>query len=61
MEQVPTDAELAESSAQSELGQLGAKTMDELRTLALEANLTNGIPARRSDLVLELLASLEDL
>ena len=58
MEQVPTDAELAESSAQSELGQLGAKTMDELRTIALEANLTNGIPPRRSDLVLELLAGL---
>ena len=32
--------------------------MDELRTIALEANLKNGIPARRSDLVLELLASL---
>jgi transcription termination factor Rho len=32
--------------------------MDELRAIALEANLKSGIPARRSDLVLELLASL---
>ena len=58
LEQVPTDAELAEANGQSELGQLGAKTMDELRAIALEANLKSGIPARRSDLVLELLASL---
>jgi transcription termination factor Rho len=39
----------------SQLGDLGAKTTDELRAMALEKNLKNGIPVRRTELILELL------
>ena len=39
----------------SQLGDLGARSIDELREMALVAGLKNGIPSRRSDLILNLL------
>ena len=49
-------AELAAEERASELGSLGSKTMDELRGIALEVGLKNGIPAKRSDLIIGLLS-----
>ncbi len=49
-------AELAAEERASELGSLGSKTMDELRGIALEVGLKNGIPSKRSDLIIELLS-----
>jgi len=51
----PVLPELTEEEMKSQLGDLGAKTTDELRELALTKSLKNGIPARRSELILELL------
>ncbi len=51
---LPVDIPVDESG--SSLGDLGAKSTDELRALALTAGLRDGIPRRRSDLVLQLLA-----
>jgi transcription termination factor Rho len=48
----------------SQLGNLGARSTDELREMAITAGLKNGIPTRRSDLILNLLtdaAEKEDL
>jgi transcription termination factor Rho len=42
------------------LGNLGARPMEELRAMAIEAGIKNGIPARRSDLVLALLAKIAE-
>ncbi len=41
---------------QSELGRLGAMPTSELRSVAVEAGLKNGVPHRRSDLVLSMLS-----
>jgi len=49
-------AELAAEERASELGSLGSKTMDDLRGVALEVGLKNGIPSKRSDLIIELLS-----
>lgn len=38
-----------------DLGNLGAKSSDELRQIAVEKKLKNGVPVRRSDLIMELL------
>ena len=51
----PVLPELTEEEMKSQLGDLGAKTTDELRAMALEKNLKNGIPPRRTELILELL------
>lgn len=51
----PVLPELTEEEMKSQLGDLGAKTTDELRKMALEKNLKNGIPPRRTELILELL------
>lgn len=42
------------------LGNLGARTKEELRAQAIEVGIKNGVPARRSDLVLALLAVLAE-
>ena len=39
----------------SQLGNLGARSTDELREMAITAGLKNGIPTRRADLILDLL------
>ena len=52
----PVLPELTEEEMKSQLGDLGAKTTDELRKMALEKNLKNGIPPRRTELILELLS-----
>ncbi len=49
-------ADLAEDAAESPFGDIGAKTTEELRALAVEVGLKNGIPTRRSDLILNLLS-----
>ncbi len=52
----PTAAELAIEETPSELSALGAKSTEELRALALETGMKNGIPVRRETLVLQLLS-----
>ena len=39
----------------SQLGNLGARSTDELREMAITAGLKNGIPTRRAELILSLL------
>ena len=51
---MPKDIQYDEGGSQ--LGNVGAMSMDELRSRALELSLRNGIPRKRSDLVLQILA-----
>ncbi len=51
----PEDDLSVDEGPQADLGNLGAKSYDELRELALEMGLKNGIPPKRADLVMELL------
>lgn len=51
---MPQDIQYDEGGSQ--LGNVGAMSMDELRSRALELTLRNGIPKKRSDLVLQILA-----